>query len=193
MVAYGTVSTASATSGTSYNAARPASTVDGDILVAFAYQDGTSHTALTLSGGSTWSLLQAGNSSDIGSMALYWKQAGASEPTDYTAGKTSGTAAGIVIIRATSGAATAPVFAVNLTGQDGTTSISTPSVTPSGTADLLIRFAAAATFESVTWTAPASHTERADFRDTGNGISITAATRQLAAGGATGTANFTAS
>lgn len=190
MVAYGSVGTGSGSSVASYPVTRPPSTAAGDVLVAFQFSDIGSVGALTLTGGTAWTTLASGGSQ--GFAKLYWKVAGPAEPANYTAAQDAGADGVTIIVRVVGGAAITPVFATIFT--HGGNPVTTPSVTPSGANDLLIRFAMGGTFENAnTWTPPADHTERADLTSTGRYASGAAATRQLTAGGATGTANFVAS
>ncbi|MFI6296868.1 hypothetical protein ACIBEJ_35125 [Nonomuraea sp. NPDC050790] len=184
-VSFGSASSAASNSA-SFNVARPTSTASGDFMIAFLANDAG---GLGISGGTTWVELTAGTVDSLRYRVMY-KQAGGSEPANYTVAQTNGGDCHASVIRAPGGSGT-PVFAVDATGTG--TSISTPSVTPDGAADLLIRFVAGYPFAAAqTWSPPASHTERTDLQSN-DFTSGTTATRQLASSGATGTALFTAS
>lgn len=189
-VDFGTASAASAAT-TTWNVAKPASLVSGEMVVGFV---GCDSGTPSITGGSTWSTLASGAAVPGTSMGYWvgWKMAGGSEPTNYTASQGASSTGHASIIRPT-GAGGTPVYAVNAAGQ-GSTSISTPTVTPTGVADLLIRFVVG-TGEGATvaWTAPASHTERTDNQASGGNATGSTATRLLSSSAATGTASFTAS
>src|SRR5690606_26455205 len=159
--------------------------VAGDILISLQFND--------LGVGSTpsgWTQLR-NYTSDIESR-LAWKVAGSSEPASYTFSQSTGGIGGGAIVIALQGASTStPVSAVGSAGSGST--VTTPSVTPAGTDDLDIRFAVA--LDSSSFSPPAGFTERADVvrDDAGDTIAAACATRPLASGAATGTANFTAS
>lgn len=184
---------ASGTAG-SFACAKPAGVVAGDVLVAFHSADvGALANMGTPSGGATWSLL-ASRARDDGTGAgtkVWWKVAGASEPASYTFTQDSGADGSVSIVAVQGGATTTPVVA-----QTGGTAAGTAKATPStaGQAgDLEIRCVAIHTPGSaVTWTPPAGFTERTD-NQSGTFAGTTTATRALAAGGATGVHNFTAS
>src|SRR5690606_25959953 len=123
---------------------------------------------------------------------LAWKGAGSSEPASYTFSQSTGGIGGGAIVIALQGASTStPVSAVGSAGSGST--VTTPSVTPAGSDDLDLRFAVAV--DSSSFSPPAGFTERADVvrDDAGDTIAAACATRPLASGAATGTANFTAS
>lgn len=187
-VAFGTA-TSAVSAATSWSVTKPASLVAGETVVAFIVSDGTN--APTLTGGDPWLTLASAGSSGGVAYRLAWKIAGASEPASYTAGQSSTSTGHASIIRVTRIGSVAPIFAVNATGQSST-SISTPTLTPGGLADLLIRFVGGNPGgNTVTWTSPASHTERTD-QQSGTQTTGSAATLVLASGAAVGTANFTA-
>lgn len=192
-VAFGTASSA-VSSTTPYNVPLPSGAVSGEVLVAFQVQDVNTPTSLGLTGGATWNVLTSGTvTSSTRNVKVYWKVAGGSEPANYSAAQNSGSDGHTSIIRVTGGSSAAPLFATNLTGQTGT-SISTPSVTPAGAADLCIRFVGGLRNGggTITWTAPAGHTERTD-QQSGSLTTGSSATQVLSSGSATGTASFTAS
>ncbi|MFF4412109.1 hypothetical protein ACFYY8_06220 [Streptosporangium sp. NPDC001559] len=182
----------SASSAVSANASftvpAPTGTAANEVLVAFVYR--TSNGTISLSGGTTWNVLSGGLSST--KYLLAWKYTGGSEPASYTVTLNAADSTHISIIRSPGGPNSTPVFAVNPSAGDST-SIVTPSVTPTTANDLLIRFAAGLGGGSgTTWTPPASHTERTDQQQASDATG-TSATRLLASGAATGTAAFTAS
>jgi hypothetical protein len=148
----------------------------------------------TPTGGAAWSLLtQQAWAGDDGGTKVWWKVAGGSEPASYGFTQSS-SADGVVAIAAIHTAATsAPVFASS-SSSTSATSIPTPSVTPTAADDLELRWAAMsiAGEELVTWTPPATYTERVDTQSR-EFTSGCLATKQLASGSATGIQNFTLS
>ncbi|MEV4383925.1 hypothetical protein, partial [Streptosporangium sp. NPDC049644] len=174
----------------SFTGTKPTGTVSGDILIAFQASD-TDSTLTDLgtpTGGATWQLLGSRSGGPI--QKYWWKVAGGSEPTTY--GFTQGsTANGIVIIVAVSGGATTtPIHANNSSGS--TTTVTTPTITSPGADALELRFASGIAGGATTWTPPSGHTERREQQVSTN-LSGHVTTRALTAGGATGTANHTAS
>lgn len=182
-------------SGASITCNKPAATAAGDILLAFHSTDaGLLADMTTPTGGATWVLLgqQLWVSSEPGTK-VWWKVAGASEPASY--GFAQGSSAdGVVAIAAVEGGVTTtPVFASSSSNTSSTT-IPTPSITPTGLDDLELRWAASKSSSgaAVAWTPPASYTEHVD-RQSGNFTAGSLAAKQLSSGAATGIQNFTIS
>lgn len=185
-VSYGSASS-NVGNGSTVSVTKPASTASGDFLIAFLVNDAG---GLGISGGATWTELTAGTGATSLRYRVMYKLAGGSEPSSYTVAQSAGGDCHASIIRAPGGSGT-PAFTVDTTRSG--TSITSPSVTPDGSADLLIRFVGGYPFNTaLSWSPPASHAERTDQQST-TWTSGTTATQQLASGAATGTANFTAS
>ncbi|MEV6036044.1 hypothetical protein AB0L65_33155 [Nonomuraea sp. NPDC052116] len=188
------VASASA-SGASITCNKPAGTSVGDLLIAFQSADsGTFANMTTPTGGATWALLtqQQWSAGEPGTN-VWWKFAGGSEPASYGFAQASG-ADGVVAIAAVFGTATTtPVFASSASSVT-TTSIPTPSVTPTGSDDLELRWAASKGFGGVTftWTPPATYTEQVDLQSN-TFTSGSMATKQLTSNAASGIQNFTIS
>lgn len=189
-------SAASVASGTasSFNCSKPAGAAQGDILVAFHAADTGILTDMgTPTGGSTWSLLtsRARDDSTGSGTKVWWKVAGAAEPANYGFTQGSNADGSVSIIAVQDGSTNTPVVA-----QTGGTSSGAAKTTPSTTAaagDFEIRCVAVhAPGTSLSFTAPVGFTERSDIQSSTYALTTTA-TRTLASGGATGTADFTAS
>lgn len=186
-----------ASSAASSTCAKPPGTVDGDILIAFHAVDNGVFTSMTApTGGTTWLLLdqrQRVNTSQSGTK-IWWKVAGASEPSTYGIIKSSSGDGAVSIIAVSDASTATPVIAQN-GGTTATTTVSTPSTTPpTGAGDFEVRCVALFVPGAArTWTPPAGFTERTDVQASALWTSTTTATRTLSAGGATGTADFTAS
>ena len=189
-------SASQAASGTigSFNCAKPTGVVEGDILVAFHAADtGTLADLGTPTGGSTWQLL-ASRARDDGTGSgtkVWWKAAGASEPSTYGFTQVSNADGSVSIVAVQDGSSNTPTVA-----QTGGTTSGTAKTTPSTTAaagDFEIRCVAVhAPGGALSFTAPAGFTERTDVQS-GTYATTSTATRTLASGGTTGTADFTAS
>lgn len=193
MATYG--SSSQAQSGSSgYNLAQPAGTVNGSYLVAVVHGDASGTSALNLTGGSTWNLLDSGTVG-LGAYKLFWKLAGSSEPANYTVAfdDTEGYSTAHVIMSNDAGTS-APVFQVT-TAAGSSTTAATPGITPPDSTALEVRFALAnGTGSARTWTAPGGLTERTDIQAGSNTTATgTSATRTLASASATTSLNFTAS
>ncbi|MFI6793660.1 hypothetical protein ACIBG4_40650 [Nonomuraea sp. NPDC050383] len=178
----------------SFNCPKPAGVAQGDILVAFHAADtGSLAEMATPTGGSAWQLLTSRARDDgTGSGSkVWWKVAGAAEPATYGFTQTGNADGSVSIIAVQDGSTDTPVVA-----QTGGTSSGTTKTTPSTTAgagDFEIRCVALhSPGGTVTFTSPAGFTERTDIQSAAYGLTTTA-TRTLASGGATGTADFTAS
>lgn len=186
-IAYQSVTTQTATTGgTSFNVARPGSTASGNLLVAINALDSGDYTDATVSGGATWNFL--GFVDDALKVAVYWKLAGGSESANYAFGKTTGDDSAGCVLRFT--VSSTPTLSMTTNEGLSGTSISAPAITALSATDFLIRGAVG--YNGVTWTSPASHTERVDITSMG-ATGLTVATRQLAASGSVAAASFTAS
>ncbi|MFI6496895.1 hypothetical protein [Nonomuraea typhae] len=146
----------------------------------------------TPTGGATWNLLadRARDDSTGAGTKVWWKVAGAGEPSTY--GFTQGSSAdgSVSIIAVQDGSTNTPIVA-QTGGTASGTSKATPSTTPNGSDDFEIRCVALHTVSAtVTFTPPSGFTERTDIQSSTFALTTTA-TRTLASGGATGTHNFT--
>ncbi|MGV9779831.1 hypothetical protein [Streptosporangium sp. NPDC003464] len=173
---------------------KPAGTAPGDILVAFHATDAGTMTSMGIFGGG-WNLLasRARDGSAEGGTKVWWKVAAPSEPSSYDFLHGFDPDAVVSIIAVQDGSLNTPVVAQS--GSSGlTTSVSTPSTTPTGSDDFEIRCAIAQQTQivAVTWTPPAGFTERTDVQSRTK-TSAAVATRTLASSGATGTHTFTVS
>ncbi|WP_157251130.1 hypothetical protein [Nonomuraea typhae] len=161
-------STVATSTSTSYTCAKPTGTASGDILVAYQSADwGNASSMSTPTGGATWQPL---TSRDAGANNLHskvwWKVAGASEPSTYTFAQASGSD-GVTIVAAIRDASGTPTF--DSTDNPGTAYFDTPSLVPSGTADYEMRFVSAVgggSGASWDWTATDSYTEAEDAQST---------------------------
>ncbi|KAB8186854.1 hypothetical protein FH608_046025 [Nonomuraea phyllanthi] len=184
-----------ANSGASISCNKPTGTEAGDLLLAFHTADvGTLAAMTTPTGGTTWTLLrqQQWVGGDPGTK-VWWKIAGASEPASYGFVQSSN-ADGVVGIAAVMSAATTTPVSASSASSTSSTSIPSPSITPTGADDLELRWAAskAVIGGALTWTPPATYTERVD-RQSNTFTSATLATKQLSSGAASGIQNFTIS
>lgn len=189
----------SAESGTtgSFNVARPSGTTQGDILIAFHSSDVGSLSDLgTPSGGATWQLLSQQGGTNFAGTKVWWKVAGGSEPSQYGFTQNSG-GDGVAAVVAITGAVTSTPVVASVTGTLTSASVLTPSVTPTGSDDLELRWAAVGSSEfsqsDVSWSPPSGgYTERADLQS-GQYVTASLATISLTSSAATGTRNFTES
>lgn len=172
----------------SWSVSRPTGTAAGHVLIAFVASSGT--TIGTPTGGTTWQALDTVSGFGLNSR-LYWKVAGASEPSSYGFTQ-SGSEVGAAIVVAVSEASQEEPQSDTSTSGSGT-SVATPSMTPLAVGDLDLRFGAAYNFAAVapTWSPPANYTEREEVD--ANLLSASLATRTLTSTSATGTINFTIS
>jgi hypothetical protein len=176
---------------TSFNCAKPAGVISGDVLVACHVSLGTAGSMGTPSGGATWVQLGSTLTSGSGSVKMWRKIAGGSEPANYGFTQDSeGTAIIVAVMDADT--TVTPIIATSTAGSG--TSITTPSITPATAADFEMRFATAARFTTpVTFTPPATYTEREDSSTGNDFASASVATKQLVSAGASGAQNFVAS
>ena len=179
-------STASGTTG-SFTVARPTGTASGKIMLAFHTADIGALSALTISGGASWTLLGSlSNGDDALQTKVWWKVAGGSEPSTYTFGQDSGSdgVAAVVTVNNADTAAT-PAFASQVQTEANTV-YQTPSTTPAGSNDLEIRWASGSWGGGGnTWTAPSAGdgwTERVD-KQSNTFTTACLATKQLTGSG----------
>ncbi|MER6942480.1 hypothetical protein ABT294_00530 [Nonomuraea sp. NPDC000554] len=166
---------------------RPAGAVQGDVLVAFqAVGDDEPGGMATPTGGSAWLPLGQRSANEWAGGRVWWKVAGQSEPASYSfRGERAGSIVAIVCVSDSDG--TAPLIAS--VQEDGGDRIVCPTVSPSTTTGVTIRWAAAVRSGATSWSPPPGHTEQMD-RD-GNGIAAALATRARTIAGSTGSAAFT--
>lgn len=182
------VSSAQST-GTNFTCPKPAGTTQGDVLIAFQ-TNSFGGSMPTPTGGSVWRLL--GSRSDpsgewVGSK-VWWKVAGAGEPTSYGF-VNSGAGLAITAIAAISDTDGSTPLIASAQGV-GLTSITTPSVTPTTTAGVTLRWGAASLAGSASVTMPSGHTRQMERSSPGLGFAALAS-RSRPTAGATGTALFT--
>lgn len=129
---------------------KPAGTVSGDIMVAFAARSVATGTVTPPSG---WSLLASNGGAPP---VLYYKIAGGSEPASYDWTWGSGNAAGIIL-----------TYRAGVAGVTGTVSLNTtaPSITPDAAGILLAAFVA---LVDVTVSSPPSGMTLRGFAGGGN-------------------------
>lgn len=186
---------ASGTAG-SFSCNKPTGTAQGDVLVAFHGADVGALTDMgTPTGGATWNLLASRARDDAtgAGSKVWWKVAGASEPTSYGFTQGSNADGAVSIVAVQNASSNTPVIA-QTGGTTSGTSKATPSTTPNGSDDLEIRCVIlhAPGASGLTSTAPATYTEQTDV-ESGQYVLSTTATKALTSGAATGTQNFTIS
>lgn len=180
----------------SFSCTKPTSTAQGDVLVAFHGADaGTLAELGTPTGGATWTLL-ASRARDDGTGAgskVWWKVAGASEPSTYGFTQNSGADGAVSIVAVQNGSTNTPVVA-QTGGITSGTSKATPSTTPNGSDDFEIRCVLlhAPGASGLTCTPPSGYTEQTDVESQQYALCSTA-TKALTSNAATGTQNFTIS
>ncbi|WP_031165977.1 hypothetical protein [Streptosporangium roseum] len=183
-----------ASAATSFTVSKPTGTVSGDVMYLLQVSNSIDDADLgTPTGGATWTLVTTLGADSSFCIAKLWrKTAGGSEPSTYTLTQGSPDDSVAIVISLVDASTSAPVVATDL-GDFGTTTISTPSTTPTGPSDIDLRFVAAYGVPSgTTWTPPAGYTERADIQSADN-PTASLATKALSGSGATGTQNFTIS
>ena len=172
---------------------KPTDTAEGDLLVAFLTKD--------TSDDYDWSGVPADwtyeialfDSSSAITMAVFWKEAGDSEPADYTwtFNSTTGTVFGGGILRI-SGADVDTPFHKTGTAVGASESADCPDVETTIDDCLILRLFTADDDDYSDNSTPAAHTVLwADFTQDGNDISSGAAHKDLASKGAAGAASFT--
>lgn len=177
-----------ASENTSYAVAKPSGTAEGDVLIAWqAAGLGSSLAAPT--GGGTWLPLEATSGGDVLPVRMWWRVAGASEPTGYGFSHAGG-AESVAAVAAISGGVTTPPLSDSFQGS-GVNTIDTPSVTPSTTGAVELRFAAAFTFEGASLTPPSGLSPR--FTASADLVVTAAVSRKLNSAAASGVKTFTGS
>jgi hypothetical protein len=183
--------TAATSSSASYTIARPTGVVSGDVLVLFQFADvGTLADMATPSG---WTQRLAVDALGGGGHGKLWvKLAGGSEPSTYSLAHGAG-ADGVAHLFAFQGGAL-PTTAASSTAGTGT-AVTTPGITPVGSDDVEVRFAAANSNGAARTFAPASgFTEPAGADAQSSNFPVAAGGyRALASSAATSAANWTAS
>lgn len=191
-VTYQSQASATPSSGTAITVAKPAGTVEGDVLVALVVAQSTP-TGQSITPPAGWTAVGSGGvpsgSQRIG--GVWYRVAGASEPANYTfAAAVTLTASVGVLLRYAPQSPTTPPGVVDDAAMAGT--VKAPGVAPSldatGNADTLISLFAAQTTQGST---PTGMTERALFLPGAAAVGIY--DQQLSAPGATGTREWTGS
>lgn len=186
---YASQSTATPTSGSDVVLSKPTGTVEGDVLVAFITVNWTSTPTITPPSG--WTQVGTWGASGASSThaGVWYKVAGASEPTSYTwTISTTMTDSGSAIVRYTPTAPTTPPGIIDAAAAGSTaTPAVAPSVTTTGTGDTLIALFTASTAGST----PTGMTARVALDRTGAGAWIY--DELLTTAGATGTRTWTGS
>jgi hypothetical protein len=194
-IAFRSASSGSAGSGVlTLSIGKPAGTVQGDVMVAsIAVRPETA----TITPPSGWTLVRRlDNASSVAnSLAVYYKVAGASEPSSYSwsLSTSTGSAGGIA---AFSGVDTSnPIDIENGQNTPSGLSHATPSISTTVADAMLV--ASFGFSSSATWTPPTGMTEAYDAASAtvpnGAGEAVTAAYATQASAGATGTKTATAS
>ncbi|MBB6556134.1 phage tail domain-containing protein [Nonomuraea rubra] len=183
-------------SGPSVNCSRPTGTVQGDILLAWQSDTTGALTDMTTpTGGAAWTLLISRGDTNSGSdirTKIWWKVAGASEPSTYGFAFNASTFGPNVTIAAIQNAATSTPVSAGVSTLAGL-NIATPGVTPPDAASLEIRYVAVNTGEQFIAIATPAGFTNLGAASQGNGFTMQAgARRTLASGAATGTVNFAA-
>lgn len=181
------ISTAEPTLVSSFNVTKPSGTALDDVLLACAsVLSGDASSVGTPTGGATWTLLDSldGGSGDLHTK-IWWKAAGGSEPANYAFTMSSSSIASVAILSIQGAGTGTPLHASSTAGTG--VNVSTPTLTPTAADDIEVRIASATDFaDAVTWTAPATYTQRADLSSLG------VATKALSSGSATGALNYVA-
>jgi MSHA biogenesis protein MshQ len=170
--------------------AKPAGTVQGDLLVVGIMLEKGSTSSITTPAG--WTLIRRTDQGTNAGMGTYYKWAGASEPATYTF-ETSNSSKWAVGMSRISGAYTlSPIHASNgATGTSGT-SVTAPSVTTTKLNTLVLAFYT--NKKHATYTPASTTTERYDAPNSAEGLpSNMMATFVQATAGATGNKVATAS
>ncbi len=157
-------STAIAVAGSSFTITKPAGVATNDILIMVQAADrGSTADMATPTGGTTWQLLDSIDAtSPFGALQvvrLWWKRAGSSEPSSYSATQRNGSDGTCMIVAVKDASTTAtPVFARLTTGTDP--NINTPGITPASGSDLEVRLVGAYPDSgmSLSFTPPAGYT-----------------------------------
>ncbi|MET9339285.1 hypothetical protein [Nonomuraea sp. NPDC003804] len=174
-----------------YTVSKPPGTQPGDLLLAFQTAADVADTQmLPPLGGTTWQLLGARNALEWSGSKVWWKIAGPSEPAAYTFRQGVG-----VLLEGGIGAVVAisdhngntPLISSLANGDD--TSVGCPSLSPSAAPGVTLRWAAALSSISSSWSPPASHTEQVDRKS--GAVLAGLATRARPEVTSTGSATYT--
>jgi hypothetical protein len=169
----------------------PVGTAAGDVIVLVYAADTGNMSAMTFPSGFT-EISATTNGTAAGHLKIATKTATASEPTSYTVGTPLDASIRLdAITIQNADTAVAPVVAAVKTASSST-SHAAPSVTPTGSNDLLLSVAAINTGASVgsaSWTAPNGMTELTDSLVDG-WLTSTVASQSLTSNAATGTRTF---
>lgn len=182
-------STGDGSLSSSFSVSKPVGVTAGHLLVAFVAADASATSIGTPTGGATWQALDSVSGFAIGGK-VFWKIAGASEPSSYGFSRSSGNGMAAIVVAVSEASASEPLHATSTAGS--TTAVTTPTLTPQALGDLDLRFGAGSAFgDTITFSAPSTYTEREDVD--GTFVFGTCATKSLSSTSATGTQNFTAS
>lgn len=181
--------------GVSITCDKPTGTLEGDLMIAFHVADAGTMAAMgTPTGGATWQLLGTEQwvTGEPGTK-VWWKTAGSSEPATYGFSQGSSADGAVAVAAITTPVIDEPVIESSASNTSGT-SVPTPSITPATSDDLEFRWAASKgqSGATLTWTPPATYTERAD-RQSNMFTSATLASKTLTSGAVSGVQNFTLS
>jgi hypothetical protein len=196
-VAGSVVNAASVSNGstTTISCAMPTGTVQNDVMVAAVSTDWDTYANMTAPAG--WAL-RTGFDNGLNSVhcKVFTKTAGAGEAGPYGFGQGTGSdgVASIVTLRGVDESTSAGLYAVTYTGTTSTTRIA-PTVTGATTGSVLVCGAMidgpSPSGNTITWTAPAGMTERADVQS--NAFTSQSVATLLDPGDPTGTNSFTSS
>jgi hypothetical protein len=182
--------TAATSNSASYTIARPTGVTANDILVLFQFADvGTLADMVTPSG---WTQRLAVDALGGGGHGKLWVKQAGSEPSTYSLAQGAG-ADGVSLLFAFQGGAL-PTTAASSTAGTGT-AVTTPGITPVGSDDLEVRFAAAISNGAArTFTPAAGFTEPSGGDAQSSNFPVAAGGyRALASSAATSAANWTVS
>ncbi|RSN12797.1 hypothetical protein DMB42_11505 [Nonomuraea sp. WAC 01424] len=177
--------------GTAFTVSKPPGASVGDILIAFhSVADISPFGMLSPVGGVSWQLLGSRSDTEWGGTKVWWKVAGPAEPASYTFRQGggdlySGGIASIVAISDHDGAT--PLISSAENGDDPL--VGCPSVSPTAAPGVTLRWAAAVTQLTHSWTSPSGHTEQVER--TSADLTATLASRARPEVVGTGTATFT--
>lgn len=184
-------STPAAGVGSSFTVTKPAGTATGDVLLAFQTSDGQDFNSMSAPAGFT--MMTQLDGGQTGLHSVIWKKlATASEPASYTftAGTNAATDHVVVHMVAVTGADWANTRWAS-TSQTASTTHACPTITPVGTADLLLTFVAAGGGAANNFSTPAGMTELGDAQASTSWCSAQIASQALTSGSATGTRTTT--
>ncbi|MGI5493784.1 hypothetical protein [Microtetraspora malaysiensis] len=179
--------------GSSVTCNAPPQMARDDLLLAFHAADrGTLDDMPAPTGGAAWQLADSAVAGDSYLVKLWWKVAGTAEPSGWDFVQAAGADGAVIILPVRGAAGNTPVTAKTTSGSG--TALPTPGITPVGSDDLEVRFAAGVPYPygSITWTPPSGYTKQTEIMSrTYNAVAC--ATRQLASSTPTTSADFIAS